>query len=262
MTQLDTQSISALYRECGYVVLRNVFDEKELRPIKKTLDKFHHLWLKNNEEFYRTRAVNSAYLTDRKMLDSDDRAQLFKLVGSEKISQLLQAIFPSAAAFMNTQLFFNPYNSQQKNYWHRDIQYSGLPLAQQISALETSNVVHIRLPLMPEPGLELIPQSHRRWDTDLEYAVRMGLDGKHVHDDLPGAERIALGCGDLLLFSANMIHRGLYGAQRMAFDMLFCDPTPALVQYVSPDCLPDAEQLQAIPYPEAFKQTLKVLRTL
>ncbi len=262
MFSLDPNTISALYHEQGYVVLRKVFDAEELSAITKVLDIFHQQWLVKNEEFFKRKAINSAYITDRNLLDTHARTLLFQLIGSERIAKLLRAVFPGAVAFMNTQLFFNPHNPEQKNYWHRDIQYSGMPIAEQIKALAASNVIHVRLPLMPEPGLELIPQSHSRWDTDLEFSVRMAQEGRAVHDALPGAERIALGAGDLLLFSANMLHRGLYGGQRMAFDMLFCDPLPSLVQYVNPDCLPSAEQMQAVRCPGVFEQTQKVLRTL
>ncbi len=262
MLPVDFTAISAQYHEQGYTVVRQAFDEERLAPIKLVLEQFHQQWLVANQELYRARAVNSAYLTDKKLLNTSDRALLFQLIGDRKVAQLLQAVFPSAFGFMNTQLFFNPCNPQQKNYWHRDIQYSDLSIEQQIKALGQSNVIHVRLALAPEPGLELIPGSHNRWDTDLEFSVRMAQEGCAVHDELPNSHKIALETGDLLIFSANMIHRGLYGGQRMAFDMLYCDPLPSLLQYVNPDCLPNSDEMQAISCPEAFTQTQRVLQTL
>jgi hypothetical protein len=66
------------------------------------------------------------------------------------------------------------------------------------------------------------------------------------------AQQIAMHPGDLLVFSANMLHRGLYGMDRLAFDMLFCDPDPALLACVQQDCLPDAATLAIVDCPELF----------
>ena len=258
----NSNQLSDHYQQDGFVVLRNVFSEQELISVRETLVKFHSQWLENNLDLYNSRAINSAYLTDRRLLPARERLILFRLTGDARIAQIVRAIIPDKAAFMNTQLFFNPRKPQQKNYWHRDIQYSGLSVAQQLDALTTNNVVHIRLAVNPEPGLELVPGTHKRWDTDFEFAVRMGRNGSHVYDPLPETRTIPLASGDVLVFSANMIHRGLYGAQRMAFDMLFCDPLPELLQFVNPDCLPTAEEMQAMDCADAFAQTQKVLQLL
>gem|GEM_PF-943181 len=39
---------------------------------------------------------------------------------------------------------------------------------------------------------------------------------------------------------------------RLAFDMLFCDPDPALLACVQQDCLPDAATLAIVDCPELF----------
>jgi hypothetical protein len=39
---------------------------------------------------------------------------------------------------------------------------------------------------------------------------------------------------------------------RLAFDMLFCDPDPALLAFVQQDCLPDAATLAIVDCPELF----------
>lgn len=75
--------------------------------------------------------------------------------------------------------------------------------------------MHFRVPLVDERGIELMPRTHFRWDTDLEYATRTAADGRNVFDDLPDSKAIPLNRGDLLVFNANMIHRGLYGGNRL-----------------------------------------------
>lgn len=259
LSSLEPQTIRAYFKEHGFVVLRSEFTEQELRSLQLVLERFHSLWLESNTDLYNAGAVNSAYLTDRKILSRNDRLVLLRLLGDRRIVQIVKAVFPGLAAFMNTQLFFNPRNPGQKNYWHRDVQYSGMTLEQQAQALTTANVIHLRLALMPERGLELVPGTHKRWDTALEQDVRLAQSGRAVHDALPNTRCVELARGDLLIFSANMIHRGLYGKERFAFDMLFCDPTPELLAFVNPDCLPDSEELAMLECPDVFLAAQKGL---
>ena len=60
------------------------------------------------------------------------------------------------AAFMNTQLFFNPVNPQQKDFWHRDCQYD-YDLEDQMKVILETQVLHLRVPLFDELGMEIIP---------------------------------------------------------------------------------------------------------
>ena len=101
--------------------------------------------------------------------------------------------------------------------------------------------------MRPERGIELIAGSHQRWDSAEEYAVRMGKPPYRPHDDLPHATQIALHTGDVLLFSANMLHRGLYGQNRLAFDIIYCDDHPDLLAHRGDHTLPNAAQLATLP---------------
>ena len=245
-------SIATRYRAQGFVHLPGFFDAQELTALHAAVQRFHAAWMTENFELYRAGAVNSAYLTSPRHLAPADRAQLFRFVAQTRVGELLDQIFAGPAAFMNTQLFFNPADIAQRNYWHRDIQYTGMSVEEQQRALGKSNVVHLRVALRPEPGLELVPGTHLRWDTPEEFAVRMEHEGHKRSDSLSGTQLLALQTGDLLVFSANMLHRGLYGMDRLAFDMLFCDPDPALLAYVQQDCLPDAETLATVACPQLY----------
>lgn len=250
--------LAAAYANKGFARVEGLFEESELAQLHAVLRRYHTRWLAANSQFYEARAVNSAYLTDQDHLCAEDRRVLFRLLGDKRVERILRAICPGPVAFMNTQLFFNPVNPRQANYWHRDIQYSGEPEAVQREELTRINVLHLRLALMPEPGLELVPGSHTRWDTDVEYAVRMEQGCKKVSDALPNAECVTMARGDLLIFSANMLHRGLYGGERFAFDMLFCDPLERLVKYVRTSCLPHGEDFDVIANPAPFLETRRV----
>ena len=158
---------------------------------------------------------------------------------------------------MNTQLFFNPVNHEQKNYWHRDPQYH-LSIDQQKQALLGPEVIHFRIALEDEPGIELVPGSHKRWDSDEELAVRLEVSGQKNDQDISSGLSIPLAKGDLLIFSANMIHRGLYGKNRMSLDILFCEAQPEFVQFAEADCLPTNEHMSYCENPIAFQNTIKI----
>ena len=245
-------SIAARFQEHGVVHVPGFFAPQELAPLREVVLRFHTAWIAANEAFYRNRAVNSAYLTSPRYLSAEDRLVLFQFLAQARVADVLAQVFRSPPAFMNTQLFFNPVDPTQPNYWHRDIQYTGMSLEDQQQALGKLNVVHLRVPLRPEPGLEVIPGTHQRWDTPSELSVRLEQPGHRNCDPLADALTVPLQPGDLLVFSANMIHRGLYGMDRLAFDMLFCDPVPSLLAHVQQDCLPEDSVLEALSSPDIF----------
>ena len=246
------------YEKNGYFVVEEAFSSNELKRLEDVIQDFHISWVNDNSEFYNNKAVNSAYLTGRKYLDRKQRLAIFQFVGSRKVMEILEPLIPTHPAFMNTQLFFNPVNTGQKNYWHRDLQYIGKPIDEQKAILKATNVIHFRIPLKPEPGLELVPGSHKRWDSDEEFDVRTEGNGRRCFEDLSSGKKVALNRGDLLVFSANMIHRGLYGLDRLAFDIIFCDSDQELSKYVEHDCLPSNEDLQEIENPSIFINTIRI----
>ena len=257
----DLTPIADAYRTRGFAKVSGILDDTSLKDIEEVLRAFHAQWLARPATQRHPRAINSAYLTEEGVLSSEQRMTLFSVVSHERILALLQAATGAPLAFMNTQLFFNPVDPSQKNYWHRDIQYAVLSEEDQKAQLSTRHVLHVRLALQDEPGLELVPGSHRRWDTAQERAVRLA-EGHEVHEALSTGCVVPLQRGDVLLFSANMLHRGLYGLNRFAFDMLYCDPLPDLLQYARARCLPSDEMLARLSHPAVFIRTRDVLNTL
>lgn len=245
------------YDENGYVVFKNFVRDSDLKKLRETATRFHQSWKQENTQFYVEKAVNSAYLTAKKHLNSADRELLFKFIGSAKFMDAVVSIMGGRPTFMNTQLFFDPVNEGQKNYWHRDPQYH-MSIDEQKLALLGPNVVHFRIPLSDEPGVELIPGTHRRWDNDDELDVRLERNGRKNHENLSTGKAVKLDAGDLLIFSANMIHRGIYGMDRMSLDILFCDPVPELVKFVENNCLPDSDVLEQLENADAFKSVIDI----
>lgn len=241
------------YRHHGYFYAPKFYCASALNELKLVVENFHQLWIQEHHDFYQNKAINSAYLTSPSLLDTDDRLTLFRWITDDKLIQAVQGIFPERMAFMNTQLFFNPVNPNQKNYWHRDPQYH-LSLQEQRESLKKHNVIHCRIPLYDESGIELVPGSHQNWDSDEELNTRLENDGKNNYDDLSTGLELPLKAGDLLVFSANMIHRGLYGKKRLSLDLLFCDYHPELLQHRDSACLPDEMMLSQINHEHLFDE--------
>ena len=238
------------YKTNGYILIKGLYSAKELNKIKPIINSFHAKWKTNNREFYKSRAINSSGITNSEYLTAGQNEFLFNLIANGKlIKRVKDAI--SEPLFLNTQLFFDPVNVRQKNYWHRDMQYH-LNLQEQQAALNGPDVLHCRLALQDEPGIELVPQSHKSWDTLEELNVRLAKNNKLPSDNLTTGKTIKLNAGDLLLFSANMIHRGLYGKNRLALDIIFCENAPQLTAFINAANSPSSAIANKTANPQVF----------
>ena len=237
----------SLYQQQGFLHLPGFYRPHELVDLEAVLLKHHNAWLLQHQAAYQNGLINSHSLTADSALTEPDKSVLFQTIAAPALLAQLAPIFPQAPRFLNTQLFFDPHQRNQNNYWHRDVQYTGLNEAAQRSVILQQNVVHCRIAMRPEHGIELIAGSHQRWDSEQEYAVRIGKPPYRPHDDLPHATQIVLQTGDVLLFSANMLHRGLYGQNRLAFDIIYCDDHPDLLAHRGDHTLPNAAQLATLP---------------
>lgn len=253
--EVNSSQLKRSYDDEGYFVIRDYFNTDEISALREVILKFHQLWKNDNVQFYQEEAFNSSLITGSEYLTFDDRVKLFNFISSKKIMSIVDSVIPNTPAFMNTQLFFNPVNRQQKDFWHRDCQYD-YDVDDQMKVIQETQVVHFRIPLFDELGMELVPGTHKRWDNDEEFNVRQEEKGRVSSESLSTGKQIKLAAGDLLVFSADMIHRGLYGLDRLALDMLIFDSAGDYVDYVDDDCLPDIAMLDKIDHPRLFMNTL------
>lgn len=210
------------FRKDGYVLFRSFFTPLELQSIRGPVKDANALWLEEHPEAMSKGVVNSAYLTSPRFCPAPEyRRAIFRFIALDRMVHLAAGFMDATPYFMNTQAFFNPLPGTRQPYWHRDIQYTGMPEEEQKEKILKDHVLHFRIPLAADPGLEFIPGSHKRWDTQEERAVRLNLDGRKQHHDLPGSVRVPHGPGDLLVFSAHLIHKGVYGGDRLSFDVLY-----------------------------------------
>ncbi|MBM9575815.1 phytanoyl-CoA dioxygenase family protein [Leptospira sp. 201903070] len=203
----------------GYYLFRNFFSKSELSAVSNIVLDADRRW-KVDLDF--SENVNSAYLTSKKFSPVfQDRERLFGLIAKSELVAIAERLANSKVYFLNTQLFFNPKSDSKKPYWHRDVQYLGVEEEKQKEIIQKDLVFHFRIPFQPDPGMDFIPGSHLRWDNELEKNTRLGLSGRKNSDELPGSVRIPHQPGDLLVFSAHLIHRGVYGLNRTTFDILY-----------------------------------------
>jgi ectoine hydroxylase-related dioxygenase (phytanoyl-CoA dioxygenase family) len=255
--EVNSSELKHSYNEQGYFVIRDYFNASEITALRKVILIFHEAWKKDNAEFYQEEAFNSSLITGSQYLARDERVKLFNFISSKKIMAIIDSVMLANPYFMNTQLFFNPVNPKQKDFWHRDCQYD-YDVEDQIKVIQETQVVHLRIPLFDELGMELIPGTHKRWDNEEEFDVRQEEKGRVSSENLSTGKKIPLASGDLLVFSADMIHRGLYGLDRLALDVLVFDSSGNYVDYVDDDCLPDLPMLDEIVDPRLFVNTLNL----
>jgi hypothetical protein len=235
----------------GYVRIKGFFDMKQVEALAASVDRIHAQWLAEHHAEYADRLlVNMHSLTSPQYFTHDPAARInfFECIAPPKLTRLLDDMFGDGLYFHNTQLFFNPFENRRLPYWHRDMQYSPVDDAAQASEQRNMTSLHVRIPLVRETGVELVPGTHRRWDTPLESDVRFERNGHRNSDDLPGAELIDLDAGDILIFDAQMIHRGNYrmNKTRKAFDLCVGKPHRFTSGYLDDSVLPGEHEIDRI----------------
>ncbi|MEI1280026.1 phytanoyl-CoA dioxygenase family protein [Leptospira venezuelensis] len=236
----------------GYFLYSNFFRAEELENLRNILLDANSKW---KIRFPDESSVNSAYLTSPDFCTNEsDRLTLFHFISHIKLVELAKSLIQEKVYFLNTQLFFNPTSSRKKNYWHRDLQYLGVSEEEQKNILKQTKVFHFRIPLYPDPGLEFIPGSHIRWDNEQEYEIRMEKNGHKNYEDLPDGVLVPQNPGDLLVFSAHLIHRGIYGGNRHSLDILYTNFPDKRSNSKIFRQFPEESILSKLENPEIFEQ--------
>lgn len=252
-----------VFNHQGYVVVKKLFDRRDIEKLTTIIDRIHSQWLnENHADFIEHKLVNMHSLTSPRYFGGHEveRLLFFQTIASNRLTHLLDDMFGDGLYFHNTQLFFNPFENTRPPYWHRDMQYT--PIDDSVLENEQQNMLtlHVRIPLVHEKRVELIPGTHKRWDTGLERNVRLELSGHKNSEDLPGAVLIELAPGDVLIFNAQMIHRGNYrlNKSRKALDLCLGKQHPFTSQYIDESTLPNTGELDQI----ANNQWYKVARDI
>ena len=245
------------YQQHGYLVLPQLLNPLQISQLYQSIKPIYMQWLEQNQPnpgFDQRVNMHSLTLPKYFAGQPQQRLAFFQQLSCKVLVDTLKAVFGEKLYFHNTQLFFNPADLQKQNYWHRDLQYSPISEVQQQQAHAELTSLHVRIPLRDETGIELIPHSHQQWDSGLESKVRFAKDGYQQHDDLPHSQLISLKQGDVLVFNAQMIHRGRYdfNAERLALDLCIGTPHPLIQGFRDSALQPTVDEIAQIENREWF----------
>ena len=252
------------YQKKGYLVFRQLLSSQQISQLKQLVQPVYQQWLAENQHqpgFAQLVNIHSLTLPHYFQQQPAQRLALFNALAAPVLVNTLAALFGDDLYFHNTQLFFNPRDANKQNYWHRDLQYSAVPDAQQAEIHPALCSLHVRIPLLDETGIELIPHTHQHWDSPREREVRFALNGCQQHEDLAHGRLISLKAGDVLLFNAQMIHRGRYdfNDQRLALDICMGRPHPLLQGFADPQVQPTQAELAAIGQAQWYQTARELL---
>ena len=253
------------YQQNGFVLRRGLLAPEMIARLVGIGDRVHEQWLDEHGDKARKHdLVNSTGLTGSRYFRPPFDAQrpvFFDALADDVLSNLLAAVFGDDLYFHGTQMFFNPPGGRRRPYWHRDIQYMAYEETRQQALLGELCNLHVRFPLRPERRFMLVPGSHARWDTDLEQDVRLERSGHCSWEDLPSATAFDLYPGDILIFSAHMLHRGTYEGNngRLSLDLMLGKPHPQVPMTLDSEELPTRVELASVRHPRWYMHAQRLL---
>ncbi len=235
-----------LFADQGFILLRGLLPAADVQRLHRIVQRIFRHWL-DGHCGPAPQVVNMHSLTDMDFFPppyAAERTEFFDLLAHDGLTEVIDEVFGRDVYFHGTQLFFNPIGCEKAPYWHRDLQYLGWDERRQQLALERLLHLHVRMPMVPEQGFEVIPGTHRRWDTPLEYDTRHARGQRTNNDPLPASTVFDLQPGDVLIFSAHMLHRGNYARNqmRLSLDLMLGRTDQLTTVSATPDQLPAAHE--------------------
>ncbi|MCX6043584.1 MAG: phytanoyl-CoA dioxygenase family protein [Chloroflexi bacterium] len=214
-------NLSEQWENEGYVVLRGLFDSQRSATLLKICDAILDQWRVNNPEkgtpgggpdaTVMRHLNHPGYFTEQRAGLSD----ILDAVADPQVLDIARNILGDEPLFRCTSFFFNPLADGRDGNWHRDSQFSAANDEEEKATIakliRSGTSIQMQIPLVPSADIEYVPNSHIRWDTPEEYAIRRADGGKNNRSNaMPGALRLALEPGDAALFNPYGIHRGRY----------------------------------------------------
>jgi len=261
---MDENGLRLQYQKEGYLVLKGILRQVDLARLSALVEPIYQAWFKDNEALiFEHKMLNMHSLTRPEYFfdEVQNRARLFDAIAHPKLIEVADKVFGEGLYFHNTQLFFNPTNSARRPYWHRDMQYSPFSESDLMAELGNMLNLHFRIPFIKETGIELVPGTHQRWDNSEEGKVRLELDGHLNSDKLSGSKLITLDVGDVLIFNAQMLHRGNYAlnSERKALDLCIGKYHKFTAPSLDKNCLPSTIEMKNIKHKKWYRSAYEVM---
>lgn len=212
----------ATWNRDGYLVLRHAVDRDTIANLRRICDGALAQWRRDSspdvepggwaygpQAWILLHLNHPVYHRGRQA----DLAALLQAAARPEVLALLRDLFQDEPEVAQINYYINPPEQDRANAWHRDCQFYHGPHEQdKVRALFAREMspprsLHMHIPLAPTAATELVPGSHRRWDTPEEEQIRRH---EAQRNDMPGAVAVTLEPGDLAFFHVNTIHRGIY----------------------------------------------------
>lgn len=239
MTLLQRESLQS-FRHHGYFVVPAFLDPSERGELRRACDiALDRARAESTEEGHTTPKIG--LLTGASYFARHPGAldRLVTFAGSARVCALLEGLAlegeHDTPHLENTDYYHEQTKRDWDGDWHRDSQFGQLDPDLEHRRILTTTSVHVRVALVDDDRLEIVPGSHRRWDTPEELQIRKG--SKRAASAMPGATRIALGAGDACVFHAWSIHRATYRRTplRRTLDSLYAFGAPPIRHFTLPN---------------------------
>ena len=210
----------------GYIVVSGLIDGSRTTRLAAVAESILAQWRECNPETGEpgggTNATCMRHLNHPGYFPPEGRTGLVTIletIADPGILDVCRMILSADPLFRCTSLFMNPQQDGQDGNWHRDSQFHHPDEEEEKQTVaaggDLGHSVQLQIALVPSDDIEVVPGSHRRWDTDEEYAIRRADEQKNSRSNaMPGALRVALEPGDAVAFNPLALHRGRYHADK------------------------------------------------
>jgi ectoine hydroxylase-related dioxygenase (phytanoyl-CoA dioxygenase family) len=208
----------------GYVIVRNAFDADFTRRLRITCDEILEQWRTCDPQTGAPGSISHcmrhlnhpAYAARNSQCFSD----IMDAIVHPNVLSVARAFLGEEPLFRCTSLFFNPLTGQQDGDWHRDSQFvtrsEEAERALIARGFDYFAGAQVQVALVRSEDIEVVPGSHKRFDTPGEYAIRLADNKQHNRsNNMPGAVRVALEAGDAVMFNPMGLHRGRYHSDKL-----------------------------------------------
>lgn len=212
MTPLPHERVQLFCRD-GYFVVPRFLLGAELDELRHPCDlALARARAHSKEKGHSTPSIDLLAAADDPALDPAVLQRLLYFVSSPRVCALLLGLaYPGEDEVPRARKLDYYHEQTRRDWdgdWHRDSQFVAHDPEHERAVISNTTSAHVRVALQDDDRLELVPGSHRRWDTQAELRVRKGA--ARTTPDMPAATRIVLRAGDACVFHAWSIHRGTY----------------------------------------------------
>lgn len=234
---MQNDSLKAHWDEKGYIAVNNLLTTEETSQLLKICNRikqeseiYDHSRKGKNPETYCIRHLNHPeYFVGRL-----DEYQIFmNSVCLPKILNIVEQVLGNDFMYRCTSYFTEPKSGITDGNWHRDIQFIHKDENKEkeeflkLSKLPSTGL-QLQIALEPSEDVEYVPYTHKRWDTQAEYDIRLKDNCKHNRsNNMPNALRFHQNPGDMVAFDPNGLHRGRYHSDKIRRTLMLTYSTVA-----------------------------------